>query len=217
MLSSQPGVNPLPTSPAKYVGQFKLCPLIFSISYARGLCKVRKSKTLGLCPACVWHPAHGFSAFIFNTVFGKEINESNPFCHAPGSTSPSSPCRDARAWRFFFFTGCDSLTGKRWFGWSHTEQITHLWFPVKNCTVGSLQSPSCSPPAQLLIFCSVAGGELTHSWHSECLWWNERIYDLPYSPSTSAVSPPPQPFKSWKVRSLNPALSSSWLATSSYT
>lgn len=189
MLSSHPGVNPLPTCPTKCVGQFKLCSLIFSISYARGLCKMRKSKTLGLCPACVWHPACGFSAFIFNTVFGEEINESTPFCHAPRSTSPSSPCRNARAWRFFLLTGCDSLAGKRWCGWSRTQQITPLWFPVKNCSVGSppecILQPTCSAPC-LLQHCWWG---TTHSCHSECLWWNEKIYDLPYSPSTSTVPP----------------------------
>lgn len=73
--------------------------------------------------------------------------------------------------------------------------LTNHSFPVKNCSVGSTWEstlqPTCSAPC-LLQHCWWG---TTHSCHSECLWRNEKIYDLvPYSPSTSVFLPRPPAF-----------------------
>lgn len=64
--SSQPGVNPLPVSPAKYAGQFKPCPLIFSISCAWDL-YLSSEKERGPWPAAQHVP--GIQLVTFQLLF----------------------------------------------------------------------------------------------------------------------------------------------------
>lgn len=75
-----------------------------------------------------------------------------------GAHLPHPPCRNVKACRFLLWTCHDFLGGKRWFGWNQTHKslICFLWRPALG---GLLRSPSCSPPAQLPIFCSTAGEE----------------------------------------------------------
>lgn len=130
---------------------------------------------MAFCPACAWQPA-----FILSAVFGEEIKGSP---QVPGSTAPHPApglCIPA--------LNLPGLSCQKGFGCSWTP-ITPVLFPGKNCSVGSLQSPSCTSPAQLLIFCWWG---TTHSCLSGCLRRNEGIYDLlPYSSSTSTVFLPP--------------------------
>lgn len=112
---------------------------------------------------------------------------------APGSSS--SPCRDARAWRFFplnwLWLSCWQKVIWLEPHWTNHSFVISCEETLCGIPPECILQPTCSAP-HLLQHCWWG---TTHSWLSKCLWWNERIYDLPYSPSTSTVSPPTSAFR----------------------
>lgn len=73
------------------------------------------------------------------------------------------------ACRFLLLTCHDSLGGNRGFDLSRPHKLLICCFLWRTALWGLLESPSCSPPAQLLIFCSIADGEqLIHVTMNAC-------------------------------------------------